>query len=576
MKTKNIAVFGLLIFSMISVFQIQAQVTIGSNLAPRKGALLDVKGDIASDPVNLTDTTAQRGILLPRVQLVDKTSLLPMLTGAAATDPLEKRKHVGLTVYNLTQNQYFIQGLYTWSGDAWLLQGNNYSPLLQGDKTSNSFIVNSSNGLDIPIYKAYDFWENYSSPPFAAFPFVNSTLSEDSQDITAELLWMDQPGLITNAEIDNKLPIVGLGKDAKIRVFPVIGSTVSGNAIVVVRIKGSDNAMDPDDPTKYPIRWSWHLWFTNYDPNKDSLGNPIDVTALGETTVMNGSVYRYNNTSHPDGNYVFMDRDLGAYNATFGDAGSTGCYYQWGRKDPFPGASLVTKNLRPVYNMTNGNTPLTEDKSGGTSMIKRATVPTSSDGDNNLANAVKRPYIYYTVPTTAVGGGTSLSDWYTNRGQISQAWLNYVNDFLWDDNGQKSIFDPCPAGWRVPPFKNGRSPWFYGKALTTATSTSDVNNVVNYPQSYTSNVGTIFQTDYNVGYYSLSGYRTGTGTDGDGTNIHEGVRHTGGRWVSTGAENEYTVYAFTISDGTPSAKTNPEDSPSKRRATGYTVRCIQE
>lgn len=575
MKTKNILILGLLALSMLPILQIRAQVTIGSTLPPRKGALLDIKGNIASDPLNLTDSTAARGLLLPRVELVDINLLTPMLTPAGAANTDSMKLHTGLTVYNMTENDVFSSGLYVWTGTAWMKMGvPEISKIRNADSESNSFIIDSTSGVDVPIIKAYKFWEEYSSPPFAAYPFTNVTLSQNDADISAELIWMDQNGLIDNVGNNNELPIVGNGKNSRIRIFPVIGSTVSGNAVIAVRIKGPDGP-DPSDPTKERIRWSWHIWFTDYDPNRDVSDNIVSVTSYGQTPVKNGAVYRYNNTSHPDGNFVFMDRDLGAYNATVSDNQSNGCYYQWGRKDPFPGAELQTKRLRSTYDKIHGNTPLVE---GNNSRIVKKAVPSTSDGDNNLANSVMNPYVYYSTTGSAlgVGGGNSINDWYTNRGQVSGKWLNYVNDFLWDENGSKTIFDPCPKGWRVPAFKNDRSPWFFQQALVTAADLGSVKDYTNYVTAqYIPLKGFVFTNDYEIGYYSFNGYRTGGIGD---TNIHEGVSQNGGRWVATGAENEYTVYGFSITSpgGGRVAGVNPEDSPSKRRATGFGVRCVQE
>jgi len=57
--------------------------------------------------------------------------------------------------------------------------------------------------------------------------------------------------------------------------------------------------------------WSWHIWATEYDPSQ----------VAGQQTV---------------GGNVFMDRNLGATSLVKGPQ-SAGCFYQWGRKDPFQG-----------------------------------------------------------------------------------------------------------------------------------------------------------------------------------------------------------------------------------------------
>jgi hypothetical protein len=53
----------------------RAQVTIGASIEPNKGAFLDLK---QRDP-DANNTTSDKGLLLPRVQLTDLTKLYPML-----------------------------------------------------------------------------------------------------------------------------------------------------------------------------------------------------------------------------------------------------------------------------------------------------------------------------------------------------------------------------------------------------------------------------------------------------------------------------------------------------------------
>jgi uncharacterized protein (TIGR02145 family) len=91
---------------------IRAQVTIGANIDPNEGSLLDLK--TSDESVNAT-----KGLLLPRVQLTDLTKLYPMFTGNY--DPAENAKHVGLTVYNMKGITWtgVPSGLYVWDGAKW-------------------------------------------------------------------------------------------------------------------------------------------------------------------------------------------------------------------------------------------------------------------------------------------------------------------------------------------------------------------------------------------------------------------------------------------------------------------------
>lgn len=118
---------------------------------------------------------------------------------------------------------------------------------------------------------------------------------------------------------------------------------------------------------------------------------PYAAIAMDDgTDVLVGSLQSYNNQ-------VWMDRNLGALNTLTPAVAEV--MYQWGRKDPF---------LTGYYAI-------------------------QSDWVDPLVSAIKEPNKFYTVGSTAL--------WYGNSIQPTD---------LWKDNG-KTVFDPCPYGWRVPP-----------------------------------------------------------------------------------------------------------------------------
>jgi hypothetical protein len=101
-----------------------AQVTVGSGIEPMKGALLDLKEN-AGDPVD--NTTANLGMLLPRVRLnnpdpaaaAGTDGLAASIDGNAPAESWDLEDHIGLTVYNLTDDCVFCPGIYVWMGDVW-------------------------------------------------------------------------------------------------------------------------------------------------------------------------------------------------------------------------------------------------------------------------------------------------------------------------------------------------------------------------------------------------------------------------------------------------------------------------
>ena len=112
----------ILLSILFSVFllNVSAQVTIGSDILPLDGALLDIKQQTAHATTNVTAT---KGVVLPRVELTGKTSLDPL----AEDNTANKRSHIGTIVYNLnpvaaTATVPALRvGLNVWDGEKWTL-----------------------------------------------------------------------------------------------------------------------------------------------------------------------------------------------------------------------------------------------------------------------------------------------------------------------------------------------------------------------------------------------------------------------------------------------------------------------
>ena len=96
---------------------------------------------------------------------------------------------------------------------------------------------------------------------------------------------------------------------------------------------------------------------------------------------------------------------------------SYGMYYQWGRKDPFVGSSSGT-TLAAVY----------------------GTAKSVEIGSVSVETGIKNPCNYYVAVNTA-NRWTNGDNWCSDDAKMT----------LWSSSG-KTIFDPCPPGWRMPSF----------------------------------------------------------------------------------------------------------------------------
>ena len=141
------------------------------------------------------------------------------------------------------------------------------------------------------------------------------------------------------------------------------------------------------------IVWSWHIWMTD-QPQEH--------------------VY-YNNAG------TMMDRNLGATSATPGDVGALGLHYQWGRKDPFLGSSSISEDVEAK------------------STIEWESPVYSSSSTGTIDYAIAHPTTFI---VSSVSSNNNYYDWYYN---------GYSDYTRWTGSGrEKSIYDPCPLGWRVP------------------------------------------------------------------------------------------------------------------------------
>lgn len=257
----------------------------------------------------------------------------------------------------------------------------------------NCYLLQPGGSATIPTSHIYDLHEKL----FGSRP--QGTLS-------AEILWKDrESNFITTGYSNGSI---------------WVQTSAAGNAVIAAKINGK-------------VIWSWHLWVTSYNP---------------ETTNQTYTTNGYSNT--------FMTVNLGATSTSSNNVETLGLYYQWGRKDPFPGANGTgsggNNNPRPVYDKNNQQTSVT---------IRQA------DSSNSLAYTVENPLTFITAPTYPY-------DWYTTSRALQ-------DDYLWnDDNNYKTIFDPCPEGWRVPYIKDDTSPWDEIQGVNTSNNGVSISSLGGY------------------------------------------------------------------------------------------------
>ena len=266
--------------------------------------------------------------------------------------------------------------------------------------------------------------------------------------------------------------------------------TNSGNkyTLNVSGVQGYGNALvgiyDADDN----LLWSYHIWKPEIDP-RETLR------------------YEYTNS----GAYDVMPIALGATakvdigpseTATANTLKTYGLYYQWGRKDPLGRSANLSNNngLVTTYSGATGTTPYAlDDKKISIIDLLGGEAIEEKDGKPidmwMLDYVTANPAMFIIIPDNT---------------SYDYTWIGKRNAYLWGNpqgynhprNSQlthRSIFDPCPKGYRVAP-----RDLYIGFTKSGANYDAAANSHENDPNSWAENYFNILNTPWNANHTSSS------------------------------------------------------------------------
>lgn len=296
---------------------------------------------------------------------------------------------INMTDLSFVNNYYSSSNCYVVNGPGWFkfpswVIGNGLS-----SSVSSAYNTNSINGSC--YVKTAPYFVDYLGNDIKS----DNDLLINTNNAKAELLWMDALNLITKVQFS---------KDKNYIMFYVDPNTIrQGNGVIAIR-DGSGRIM-----------WSWHIWINawelkniNYKDHINYFGNNIGVCYPATYTYPERSLtIQFTQTQSNLKTEIVLKQSSEVIQVYLNNP-----YFQWGRKDPMPGAYGTSSETKPIY----GKYQL---------MIK--------SGPVSLSEAIQNPNVFY----------TSNSNWST--AQNFYLWGNPVNQKY-----NKTIYDPSPISLVVP------------------------------------------------------------------------------------------------------------------------------
>lgn len=389
---------------------------------------------------------------------------------------------------------------------------------------NDSAVTEIKEGLNLPnSYVLPPDGSDFNFPILKGLAVYNQYLTDHQvvpNNLRANVLWTSNKDLIQNIKLDNSC---GDLNRAYIKLKRKLGTT--GNALVSI-----------ENSTTGEIYWSWHIWVPNDSPTTST----FTYTTETERPMLN--TVGYTNSGASPLTTQFMDRNLGAIYSFPSDITnlptdpvlinkakkSGGLFYQWGRKDPlnsfqYAGNSESYSIFKPLIDFNEASASYGEiiswnpDITTGTQIANEATVVQALS--LKKSEKIAKMLNFSAQNPTSMLVETATNDWLSS--------INGLYSDRWGHADTKSVFDPCPEGWRIPDFSflnfnslrqnfavagqnteaRGTSPWYFANgtsattfafnsALLSAVGTANISEIKSaffgVPQSLPYNVSTIY------------------------------------------------------------------------------------
>ena len=378
----------------------------GATYTPNKPAWMTAlskengNGGTAAEQGTATLTKDVKDLLKPRNDGLKNATALGT---ASAPYDLSLHDHNGNVTARNTANSYLISA-----------PGHYRIPLVYGNAIKNG--ATNSNAYETTATGTYvlQHFQDHAGQPITN-PWIEKTNSSAYANIDgAKIVWSDEKDLVTSPTIAHDASGDGYLD------FEVKQSDIkSGNAVVAVTKGGT-------------VVWSWHLWFapksaltpipvTNYQGKTYNFTTEtLGWKPKGEVTTYNAPrtvKVKVEQTIANGGAKLFTVINITQNNGGKKEGIST--LYQFGRKDALPG----TNTFYPTTGYSFDNTT----------------------GGRSLGYAIQHPENMFIYAQT----GTYYYDWC--NATYYNLWSADNTTTGFNDNAVvKTVYDPCPVGFKMP------------------------------------------------------------------------------------------------------------------------------
>lgn len=408
------------------------------------------EGEVEDDKQKQYTYTASMAV--PTDKLIN--DLFPSSSEGSESMPFNLSNETGaMTVIN-TANCYMVgaPGWYCF-------------PLVYG----NAITDNRDNTSSYSEQHIVNHLGNHIAAPYIKDNGVNLSAS----NVSVKLIWQDAENLVTPSNISYDPDLFGGKGGIKFR----IGTMQEGNAVIALIDNSASDDTDVNiDRGVYGKHgstkaiWSWHIWatrfgFEGFEKNiriTNQSEESFDVMPVHLGWCSGGKNIRYYRRRKCDIKFKVGDneiiRTIEQYPHFLLPRGNHP-YYQWGRKDPFVGTDRKESN-KAIW--THDGTKLEDswykynpprlynepqktvtNEDGTTSIVEDWRDDKRHKTIECLNVLIKNPDKWHNSPRQPKGG-------VNNDPQIvGFESVNKTYTDLWSIGGNKTVYDPCPAGYQV-------------------------------------------------------------------------------------------------------------------------------